>query len=293
MESLAALDLYLSACNRKRLSAISVNTYRVLLKNFLTDVPPDLDNITLEHIETWLDTLHLATSSLRNYLTNLIMFFRWTVRRGYLAASPFPDHYPLPKAKRSMRSSLSLEELTTLLSYVRNDTYLARRCHCMWNLIALTGLRISECASIRVGDITENGLIVRHGKGDKQRMVPLPPRVRTIVTAYMPFLRWAYMRTPMPDDWLFPGLWDKRPCNRTGLAIHFKRDLLTVGIRSHYTIHSLRHTYATLLVRAGVGVPVLQELLGHTNIATTMIYLHISAVDTTAAALKHPLATYG
>ena len=109
----------------------------------------------------------------------------------------------------------------------------------------------------------------------------------------MPYLRWVYLRNPIPEDWLFPNPYNKQqPLKRRGLAYVFKRDLLSAEIRGNYTIHSLRHTYATLLVRAGVGLPILQELLGHTNIATTMIYLHISAVDTTAAALKHPLATY-
>lgn len=140
-----------------------------------------------------------------------------------------------------------------------------------------------------LNDITEDGLIV-HGKGNKKRMVPLPPRARAVLAAYMPYLHSVYLRKPYPDDLLFPNPHSRKPLKRRGLALQFRRDILSVDIHGAYTIHSLRHTYATLLVRAGVGLPILQELLGHSHIQTTMIYLHISAADTAAAADKHPLA---
>ena len=141
------------------------------------------------------------------------------------------------------------------------------------------GLRLGEALHVRPGDIDRAaGLLhIRQGKGAKDRKVILPPLTLDMLGRY-----WKCHRNP---DWLFPALGRSgkggptadKPMSVSAVQGGLRRYLKRAGInKSRVTIHTLRHSYATHLLEAGVPLTVLQRLLGHEKIETTLRYVHLS-----------------
>jgi integrase len=172
---------------------------------------------------------------------------------------------------------LTRTEVVRLLRGIR-----LRRYRTPIKLIYCAGLRLSECLSLTIHDIKPDHLIVRDGKGGKDRIVPLAPQMYQELRGY-----WAFHCNPVL---IFPNAGRGNGCSE-GLAarmfaatrpmpISSLQRLVVVsrkqlGLRDA-TIHTLRHSFATHLVEAGASLHAVQALLGHSNIETTMVYLHLS-----------------
>jgi len=132
------------------------------------------------------------------------------------------------------------------------------------------GLRLQELLHLQVTDIDSARMVihVRQGKGGKDRLVPLSLRLLQELRAY-----WLVCR---PRTWLFPG--QKADGTMTGSNIQrrFGRLVKQVGLTKHCSMHTLRHSYATHLLEAGVDLLTLKALMGHTSLQTTARYLHVS-----------------
>ena len=132
------------------------------------------------------------------------------------------------------------------------------------------GLRLSELLHLQVTDIDSARMVihVRQGKGAKDRLVPLSLRLLEELRAY-----WRLCR---PRPWLFPGQKPDRPITTSNIQRRFGRLVQQVGLSKHCSMHTLRHSYATHLLEAGVDLLTLKALLGHTSLQTTARYLHVS-----------------
>ena len=131
------------------------------------------------------------------------------------------------------------------------------------------GLRISEAATLEIGAIDRANLRLRIiGKGDRERLVPLPQPVLDSLRAL-----WKTHRNPR---WLFPNHSGANPANQQVLRRTFGDAARAAGITRRVTPHALRHSYATRLLESGVDTRVVQILLGHVHIATTAIYTHLT-----------------
>lgn len=133
------------------------------------------------------------------------------------------------------------------------------------------GLRVSEVVRLRPEHIlSERGQIrVEEGKGNKQRYTVLSPRLLEQLRGYYRVYRPA-------GGWMFPsGFWPDRHLSTDAVSMVFDRAANLAGLPNNGGIHSLRHSFATHLLEAGVPLPVIQRLLGHTNLATTSRYLHV------------------
>ena len=135
------------------------------------------------------------------------------------------------------------------------------------------GLRISELLHLQVTDIDSARMVVnvRQGKGAKDRQVPLSPRLLAELRTW-----WQTHRT---KPWLFPGLSGEsrqRPMNVTSVQRTVKQIVVRSGLKKAASMHTLRHSYATHLLEAGVDVVTVQKLLGHSDLSTTARYLHLS-----------------
>ena len=131
------------------------------------------------------------------------------------------------------------------------------------------GLRISEAASLEVGAIDSANTLIRIiGKGNKERRVPLPQSVLAELRGL-----WLTHRNPR---WLFPARRRTKPVDQQVLCHTFKAAAHAAGITQRVTPHALRHSYATRLLENGVDTRVVQILLGHSNIATTAVYTHLT-----------------
>jgi site-specific recombinase XerD len=174
-------------------------------------------------------------------------------------------HIPYAKRPKRLPIVLSADEVQRLLACVQ---FLKAR-------LALTtayaaGLRISEATHLKVADLDSSRMMIRvqQGKGAKDRYVPLSRRL-------LEELR-AYWRLERPADWLFPGYRDRRQSIHPGSVQRVcQRAAKAAGINKQVTPHTLRHSFATHLLEAGVDLPAIQRLMGHKDVRTTMIYLHV------------------
>ena len=144
-------------------------------------------------------------------------------------------------------------------------------------LMYACGLRISEAATLEVTAIDGvNGLIRVIGKGNKERCVPLPAPV-------LAELRRLW-KTHRHQRWLCPSPTGTGPITRSALGQTFRKVLAETSIKARVTPHTLRHSYATRLLEAGVELRIVQILLGHASIGTTALYTHLT--EPTRAGLK-------
>jgi integrase/recombinase XerD len=180
----------------------------------------------------------------------------------------------IPKAK-TLPDVLTIDEVRRLIDAVRtphNRTY-------FWTVYSL-GLRLQEGLNLQVGDIDSPRMLVHvhHGKGAKDRFVPLPPRTLTLLRQY-----WATHRHPV---WLFPATGRDHhaaaaatgPMERSSVQGAMRRVVQELDVRKSVSIHTLRHSYATHLLEAGVSLRLIQEYLGHSSLQTTMVYLHLTSL---------------
>jgi len=132
------------------------------------------------------------------------------------------------------------------------------------------GLRLSELIHLRVTDIDSARLVihVRQGKGAKDRLAPLSPRLLHELRDY-----WRQYR---PRTWLFPGDKPGQPISGSNMQRRFGQLVKRVGLTKHCSLHTLRHSYATHLLEAGVDLLTLKALLGHKTLETTTRYLHVN-----------------
>lgn len=159
-----------------------------------------------------------------------------------------------------------MEEIATLLDALRRPLYRA-----IAMVLYGAGLRIFEACALEVGDIDAARMVihVRHGKGNKPREVMLSPRLYAALRMY-----WKAERPPQPH--LFVSRYTNRPVNPESMRKALQAARNKAGMKKRVTCHMLRHSFATHLLESGTDVRVIQQLLGHRSLDTTMIYAHVS-----------------
>jgi site-specific recombinase XerD len=145
------------------------------------------------------------------------------------------------------------------------------------HLALSSGLRVSEIANLQTGDLFLNGkdnyLIVRHGKGDKKRDVYLDPKVAKHLKEYIEVKKKAWQEATHAQAPLFAGR--KGHITTTALEISFKKAITAAGLPKHYSVHSARHTYATLLLGKTGNLRFVQKQLGHASLNMTALYADV------------------
>ncbi len=288
----AALTEFLAVLRRQNKSHYTTTKYAQCINAFLRATElTDLSAWQDTHVNTYLDARHdLSPHALHTHIIVIRMFAHWCLRHKLLTSDPFLDVQP-PRFNDIPIYTLSIDQLNQLLDYTPDVTnqYTYMRHRCAWHLMALAGLRISEVVNLKLADITATELRIAPSKNGATRTVPLVPRCKRAIDDLLPTLRWFLRRAPLPHDWLFPSNDPANHMNKMTISTfftHVARKLNYVNI----TAHSLRHTYATLILQHGANTPHIQKLLGHKHLNTTQRYLHLSTTDIQAAANLHPLA---
>jgi len=198
-------------------------------------------------------------SSFNQAVCALRFLYRFTIPRDWHVAM-----IPFGKRPKKLPSVLGQEEVTRLLSCVPNLKH-----RTVLLTLYAAGLRLSEGTHLQIADIDSGRmqLRIRAGKGRKERVVPLSPRLLEALRAY-----WRQRR---PPTYLFPGRTAQTPLSSTTIQKACKTAALAAGIRRCITPHTLRHSYATGLLEAGVDLLTIGQLLGHKSFTTTMVYLHV------------------
>jgi site-specific recombinase XerD len=247
--------------NRRNYSPRTVEAYVAAVARTARHFACSPDRLTPDQLRAF--QLHLiarsASWSLFNQVACALRFFY----RHVLDRPDFVPFVVFGKKPRSLPVVLSPADVRRLLGAVP-----AGRNRLMLRIAYGCGLRVSELTHLRVADIdsARNVLWVRHGKGNKDRGVPLP-------AALLDELR-SYWREHRPPNWLFAGP-TGRPLDVSNVQRAFQQARRAAGLRQPATCHTLRHCYATHLLEAGTDLPTLQRLLGHSHLSTTLRYLHL------------------
>ena len=172
---------------------------------------------------------------------------------------------PFPRQEKKLPTVLSEEEVTRFFQAVTHP-----RDRVILLTIYAAGLRVSEALHLKPGDIDSDRMLihVRQGKGNRDRMVMLSPKLLEELRLYV---RWA-----RPHDWLFPGMDPIRPLHTRTLQRRCQLTAEQAGITKRVTPHTFRHSFATHLLDAGTDLRVIQTLLGHRSLTTTAVYTHVS-----------------
>lgn len=186
--------------------------------------------------------------------------------------------FPLSKIPKNLPKYLSYESIQSGLEMIDGSEWIGLRDHAMILFLYATGSRISECLIVQEGDIEGEWLRIRHGKGEKERYVPIAQEAMNALRLYRdacPFKR--------------PALWLNYRGEPLSRVSAFKITQKYLGVSPH----ALRHSYATALILGGADLRVVQELLGHASLLTTQIYTHVQKHDLQETVRNHhPMARY-
>jgi len=233
------------------------------LSRYYNKSPAELSEAELRQYLLYLkNEKKVAASTCNQVLCALKFLYEYTLQREW----PILD-FVKPERGRALPVVLSREEVKQVLGCLRLTHYQV----CL-STIYSCGLRLKEGVSLQVKDIDSSRMVVhvRRGKGRKDRYVPLPKRTLEQLRGY-----WGQHRHP---EWLFPGrgFGQNGPMNASGVQKAFRAALKASGLTKAASVHSLRHSYATHLLEAGVNLGLIQRYLGHGSLTTTFIYIHLT-----------------
>ena len=178
-----------------------------------------------------------------------------------------------PKIARNLPKVLSVEQIDALLGCIDTSTPSGKRDDALFELIYSCGLRISEACSLKMANVhLEEKLILVHGKGDKERLVPFGDRALEKILVYLNEVRPALVGNRNVAE-LFVN-YRGQPISRKGVWKRFKELEALSGVEAK--VHTLRHSFATHLLSGGADLRSVQELLGHSDLSTTTIYTHVT-----------------
>ena len=248
------------AQQRRALRPMTLHHHANVLRRFLAAV--DVETVTEQQIEEWLDSLDLAARSRVNYIATLAAFFKWAVKDGVRADNPTHD-IQRPRLNRLLPRPVNTEALAHAIDRAEP------RMRAWLCLAAYQGLRCCEIAALTRESLMDDHvpplLVVENGKGDKPRILPLHPLVLDALRAY-----------GMPWQGPFFLYGDGRPVTANAVSVAVIRELRGHGIES--SAHKLRHWFGTSCYRASRDLRLVQELLGHSDPRTTAGYAAWSPV---------------
>ncbi|KRE15696.1 recombinase XerD [Bosea sp. Root381] len=244
-----------------------------------------LDAVTAEDIRAWLAEIAvrgLKASSAARRLSAVRQFHRFLYTEGFSPGDPSAA-IEGPRQGRPLPKVISVAEVDRLLETARlacEQDGLTRpmrlralRMRCLIEMLYATGLRVSELIALPLSAATtrERFLVVR-GKGDKDRLVPLNEAAREAALSWLDALRES---GAAESRWLFPAEGESGHLTRQAFGRDLKVLAGAAGLSTSLSPHVLRHAFASHLLQNGADLRVVQELLGHADIATTQIYTHV------------------
>lgn len=275
------LDEFLNYLTVERgLSPLTISAYRRDLLGMIGFLEKrrirSLDDTTREMIGAYLmaeKARGLSGASLSRFLAALKVFFRFLALNRYVRVD-ITDVIESPKVWKHLPDVMSVEEVDRFLAAPRAGTHLGRRDRAMLELMYATGVRVSEASGLKTDDVNlDVGYIRCMGKGSKERIVPLGKEARRTVKSYLAETRPKFARPGSPGILFLTH--HGKPFTRQGIWQIVKQYAREAEIKKEVTPHTLRHSFATHLLSRGADLRVVQEMLGHADIATTQTYTHI------------------
>lgn len=258
------------------------------LLNYLRNENLKVEDVKLEHLQNFAAVIYefgIASSSQARILCGVRSFFKYLVISGILKDDP-SELLEAPTVGEHLPEVLSTEEIDRMEAAIDLSKWEGQRNRAIIEVLFSCGLRVSELVNLKFNDIFEREKFLRIiGKGDKERLVPISD------SALHEIQLWLYDRNLMK---IKPGEQDYVFLNRRGthltrtmILIMIKRTAEEAGITKTVSPHTLRHSFATELLKGGADLRAIQEMLGHENIKTTQIYTHIDITTLREEILTH------
>ena len=272
-EILEKFTMYLE---QKGYSNHTIKNYELTIVRFLSAIKKGIDEITENDLNKFFEILKdsgCTHSTVYSYLSVLKSFFDFI-------KNPLKEKVILPKIEKKLPVFLTKEEVFQLFDSITNERDL-----CIIRLLYASGLRVSEIVKLDRNDIEGTRVLVRSGKGKKDRVAYIDQVTSELISAYL-----RKRKDNIPA--LFVNNREERISQRS-IQTMVKKYAKRAGIKKNVTPHTLRHTFATHLLQEGADIVTIQTLLGHTNLSTTQIYTHVTDKHTREMYEKaHPLSIH-
>ena len=285
------VERYLGHIRARGFSPRTIDSYRRHLRVFLdwlttTTTVAALAEVRREHVQSY--QLHLLTVEHREHplststqlgrLATVSALCAWAVKAGECIGNPAAD-LELPKLVRRLPRTLRVDEASHILDAATGTRPIDLRDRAMLELLWATGMRIKELAELEVLDVDlgRAEVHIRHGKGDKPRLVPLTQAAGTALEQYLTRGRPQLGRVGGTAR-LFVTVKGRRFLS-PNLSVRIARLCERAALRGRVTPHTWRHSVATQLLKAGADLRAIQELLGHGSLATTQRYTRLDLGD--------------
>lgn len=272
------VDLYLEHLRAERgLSSHSLEAYARDLEFLLQHLPaveqePELD--TIRTVMERAGEAGLAPRSRARMISAMRGFFKFRLRENMTCNNPM-ELLRFPRLKRGLPKVLSESDVELLLAAPPAHTALGARDLAMLQVLYATGLRVSELISLEIGNLRlDEGYLIAFGKRSKERPVPLGKNANAAVREYMEGAR-QFLLGAQQSASLFVTA-RGGPMTRQRFWKLLKGYALQAGIRTPFSPHTLRHSFATHLLAHGADLRSVQLMLGHADLTTTQIYTHIT-----------------
>lgn len=244
--------------------------------------------LKLEDLENFSASLHdkkMGARSQARILCGVRSFYRFLVLDDYLKDDP-TELLPSPQVGLHLPEYLTVEEVDLLEEAIDLTKWEGQRNKAIVETLFSCGLRVTELVNLKISDIFEDEKFIRViGKGNKERLVPISGRALEEINLWYVDRNVMNIK-PGEEDYVFLN---RRGAHltRTMILIMIKRAAQDAGITKTISPHTLRHSFATALLKGGADLRVIQALLGHEDIGTTEIYTHIETSDLREAILLH------
>ncbi len=250
------VEIYIKTLTNKHYSKRTIDVYSWYLKDFLVSLGCNPYHITSKQIERYLLNREYSSVSQQNQVIGSIkLFAKYILKKKAIHL----DKIERPRKEKKLPVVIDGDFLRERISNIENLKHKA-----ILSLGFSCGLRVSEVINLKIEDIDSKRMIVhiKNSKGRKDRIIPLSPTLLEILR--------EYFKSFNPTLYLFNGqfknTYSSGSCNK----------IVKKYLGSTYHFHQLRHSMATTLLENGTDLSLIQKLLGHTNIKTTMIYTHVS-----------------
>ena len=268
MESEVILKTFQTKLNTQRYAKNTIKSYMDYASLFLKHLNeyPSLKDVPVRAIESFINEKvqkeQISVSYQKGLVGAIKKLYELTLNQKVQLDYLYPK-----RSFSKLPKFFSKEEIRQLIDSTNNIKHRA-----ILMTIYSCGLRLSELLNLKIEVIRSSEKIIRinQSKGNKDRIVSLPDKLLDILRDYYLLYK--------PTNYLFEGEKGNRYSERS-VQLVLKKSLANAKIKTEGTVHTLRHSYATHLIQSGIDVRIVQELLGHENIKTTMIYTHITDID--------------
>ena len=270
----------------KNHSSNTINSYlsdlksfeKYLLKRKISFIETTNDTEVVKKYFRYLSRSKISPRSIKRKFSSLSSYFSYLIERKKIKKNPLNGIYT-PKLIKKLPTVLSVEEIKKIFKQSENsdNELLGLRDRCIIELLYSCGLRVSELCELKVNNIQFDSNVIRFfGKGNKERIIPLTFYAKEWLEKYLYQSRQILSNRKLSDQkYVFLSNNGKR-LTRAAIWQSIKKYVGAAGITKTVSPHTFRHSFATHLVDGGANLVEIQKLLGHSDISTTEIYVHLS-----------------